>query len=70
MQRAGAHFYFEFASYFCVVFCFLALLLIFCSSCQDTALHHAADNGHPEVCELLIANKADVDAKDKCAFIF
>ena len=43
---------------------------MFCSSLQRTALHYAADNGHTAVCEVLIAGKADVDAKDLCAFIF
>ena len=56
--------------WFCVVFCYLASLLIFCSSGQSTALHGAAGNGHPAVCELLIASKADVNAKNRCAFIF
>ena len=63
MQRTSAHLYFEFAADF--VFCFLTLLLIFCSSDQRTALHDAALNGHPAVCELLIAAKADVGAKNK-----
>jgi ankyrin repeat protein len=56
-----------------LIFCcilFLHLLLIFSSSFQRTALHLAAGNGHPALCELLIAGKADVDAKDWCAFIF
>ncbi len=69
------------------MFCFLALLLIFCVifadvfimffvllmclfSVQSTALHGAANYVHPAVCELLIASKADMDAKDECAFIF
>ena len=60
----------EICCWFCVVFCFLTLPLIFCSSSQWTALHRAANNGHTAVCELLIAGKADVDAKDECAFIF
>ena len=70
MQRTGAHLYFEFAADFVLYFVFLTLLLIFCSSDQDTALHRAARYGYPAVCELLIASKADVDAKDECAFIF
>ena len=70
MQRAGAHLYFEFATDFVMFIGFLTLLLIFCSSDQWTALHYAADNCHPAVCELLIAGKADVNAKDECAFIF
>ncbi len=40
------------------------------SSLEWTALQIAADNGHPAVCELLIANKADVDTKNGCAFMF
>ncbi len=67
------------------MFCFLTLPLIFCSSFQRTALHDAAIvgsmlqwtalhgaayGGHTAVCEVLIAGKADVDAKDECAFIF
>ena len=70
MQRTGAHLYFEFTADFVLYFVFLALLLIFCSSDQRTALHVAASVGHLAVCELLIAGKADVDAKDECAFIF
>ena len=70
MQRTGAHLYFEFAADFVMFIGFLTLLLIFCSSGQWTALHYAAINGRLAVCELLIANKADVDAKDTCAFIF
>ena len=70
MQRTGAHLYFEFAADFVLYFVILALLLIFCSSDQRTALHYAATRGHLAVCELLIARKADVDAKDRCAFIF
>jgi uncharacterized protein YggT (Ycf19 family) len=56
---------------FCI--CFWTLLLIFCSSGQSdksTALHDAAYNGHLAVCQLLIASKADVDAKNRCAFRF
>jgi hypothetical protein len=45
-------------------------LTILCSSYQCTALHFAARNGYTAVCEQLIAGKADVDAKDECAFIF
>ena len=70
MQRPGAHLYFEFAADFVLHFVILTLLLIFCSSGQSTALHFAASKGHPAECELLIANKADVNAKDRCAFIF
>jgi hypothetical protein len=70
MQRTGAHLYFEFATNFVLYFGFLALLLILFSSVQSTALHHAACHDYPAVCELLIAGKADVDAKDECAFIF
>ncbi len=46
------------------------LLLIFCSSEHKTALHCAAsrdDLGDLAVCDLLIASKADVNAKDRCA---
>ena len=70
MQRTCAHLCFEFAADFVLYFDFLTLLLIFCSSDQRTALHDAALYDHPAVCELLIAGKADVDAKDECAFIF
>ena len=70
MQRTSAHFYFEFATDVVLYFVFLTLPLIFCSSGQRTALHDAAYNGRTAVCELLIAGKADVDAKDRCAFIF
>ena len=67
MQRTGARLYFEFATDFVMYFILLTLLLIFCSSHQWTALHGAARYGHPAgpaVCELLIANKADVGTKD------
>ena len=70
MQRPGAHLYFEFAADFVLYFVILTLLLIFCSSDQCTALHGAACYGHLAVCEQLVAAKADVDAKDMCAFIF
>jgi ankyrin repeat protein len=43
---------------------------MFCSSEQFTALHLAANNGHLAVCEVLIAGKADVNAKTMCAFTF
>jgi hypothetical protein len=33
-------------------------------------MHHAAAKGHTAVCELLIAGKADVNANDRCAFVF
>jgi hypothetical protein len=69
MQRTSAHLYFEFAADF-VLYCFLTLVLIFCSSFQRTALNMAARDGYSAVCKLLIASKADVDAKDMCAFIF
>ena len=51
--------------WFRVVFCISTLLLIFCSSIERTALHHAAYHGHPAVCELLIAGKADGSAKNE-----
>ena len=70
MQRTGAHLHFEFAADFVLYFVILALLLIFCSSVQNTALHDAASYGQLAVCELLIAGKADVNAKDWCAFTF
>ena len=70
MQRTGAHLYFEFAADFVLYFAILTLLLIFCSSDRWTALHGAAEGGQPAVCELLIAGKADVNAKNMCAFIF
>jgi hypothetical protein len=53
-----------------VLYFFKTLLLMFCSSEQSTSLHLAAIDGHLAVCELLIASKADVNAKDWCAFIF
>ncbi len=43
---------------------------MFCSSEQSTALHVAASLSHLAVCKLLIASKADVNAKDECAFTF
>jgi hypothetical protein len=72
MQRTGAHSYFNFAADVVLYFVFYSLLLIFCSRDQRTALHEAAVGrvGFPAVCELLIAGKADVDAKDRCAVIF
>ncbi len=68
--RSAAAFVFRFAADFVLYVVILALLLIFCSSLRQTALHCAAYHGHLAVCELLIEGKADVDAKDKCAFIF
>ncbi len=70
MHRTGAHLYFEFATDYVLCFVFKKLLLIFCSSRQFTALHVAAKKGHLAVCGQLIANKADVNAKTRCAFIF
>jgi ankyrin repeat protein len=32
---------------------------------EETALHLAAENGHPAVCELLINRGADIDAQDQ-----
>jgi hypothetical protein len=46
------------------------VLLILCSRVQSTALHFAAMYGHTEACQLLIANKADVNATDECAIMF
>ena len=40
-----------------------------CSSVQSTALHVAALNGHTAACQLLISAEADVNAKNKCAFM-
>jgi ankyrin repeat protein len=45
------------------VLSFWNLLLIFCSSREETALHHAAENGHIQACQLLIDAKADVNAR-------
>ena len=56
--------------YFVLYFVFQRLLLMFCSSDQSTALHEIALNGQPAVCELLIASKADVDAKNRCAYLY
>ena len=63
-------FMFNLCYWCCVVVRFWNLLLIFRSSCGDTSLHDAARNGHKAVCELLIAGKADVNAKNRCAFVF
>ncbi len=43
-----------------------------CSWSSDswTALHHCAVHGGLEACQLLIAAKADVNAKTTCAFMF
>ncbi len=46
---------------------------MFFSSRQRTALHDAARNkwrDNAAVCELLIDAKADVNARDRCAFMF
>jgi hypothetical protein len=76
MQRTGAHLCFEFAADFVLYLkWFSTLILIFCSSDQCTALHSALALGLvgwllPDgVCEL-IAGTADVNAKDRCAFVF
>jgi ankyrin repeat protein len=68
MQRTSAHLHIEIATDFVLYFVFKTLLLILCSRDQYTALHYAASLGHTAVCEQLIANKADVNAKAKCAF--
>ena len=41
-------------------------------ACSDgnTPLKMAIDRNKPDVVVVLIAGKADVDAKDECAFIF
>ncbi len=64
------HLYFAFATDFVMYFILLTLLLIICFSGQSTALHHAARYDHPAVCELLIAGKADVNAKTRCAHLY
>jgi ankyrin repeat protein len=47
------------------------VLLILCSSDRQwNPLHLAAMDGHTEACQLLIANKADVNATDECAIMF
>jgi ankyrin repeat protein len=42
----------------------LICVLIICSRSHRTALHFAVQNGHTAVCELLIACKDEVNAKD------
>ncbi len=75
--KDGCAFTFQFFCWCCVVcFCFWSLLLIFCFSHQHTALHEAASyhgwfgDRHTELCTLLINGNADVNAKDRCAFVF
>ena len=68
MQRTGAHLHLQLISC-CALFLNLTSGFL-CSSGQSTALHVAAREGCLAVCELLIAGKADVDAKGRCAFIF
>ena len=57
-----------FAADFVLYFVFLTLIVFFRSSDQCTALHRAASgrSGYhcAAACELLIAGKADVNAKD------
>ena len=43
---------------------------MFCSSRQRTALHEVHFNGHTAACQLLISAAADVNATDRCAFMF
>ncbi len=64
MQRTSAHLYIEFATDFLLYFDFFQFASNFCSRDQYTALHCAACDGHTAVCEQLIANKADVNAKE------
>ncbi len=52
------------ATDFVLHFVFETRLLIFWSSERRTALHDAALVGHTEVCQLLIASKANVHATD------
>ena len=52
------------ATDFVLRFVFETRLMIFWSSERRTALHDAALVGHTEVCQLLIASKANVDATD------
>jgi ankyrin repeat protein len=63
-------FVFKICFSFCVVLCFRSLLLMLSSSDLQTALHRAAFDGKTALCELLIAGKADVNAKNRCAFVF
>jgi hypothetical protein len=60
----------RFATDFVMYFIFLTLVPIFRSRDQWTALHEAANNGYPAVCELLIAGKADVNANERCAYLY
>ena len=46
-------------------FIFNDLVTLFCS--EETPLHFASEGGHVEICQYLIASKADVDTKNhKC----
>ncbi len=56
----------EFLLRFFVRYCHLILR----SSDHRTALHLAAENGHTAACQLLISAEADVNAKNRCAFMF
>ncbi len=70
MQQTGAHSCSKFVTEFLLCFLFRYFLLIFCSSHQRTALHWAARNGHTAACQLLISAETDVNATDRCAFMF
>ncbi len=70
MRLTGAHWCFEMCHWCCVLLCCENSLLIFGSSNQVMALHVAAAGDHVEACKLLIDAKADVNATDRCAFIF
>ena len=64
MLQTGAHLCSKFVTDFVLHSAFETRLMIFCASERRTALHDAALVGHTEVCKLLIASKADVDARD------
>ncbi len=49
-----------------MMFCIFAIDILFSSS-ECSALYCASSNGSTAVCELLIASKADVNARGWCA---
>ncbi len=67
--KSECAFMFKFASDF-VGIVFLKSASDFLLRSQCTALHRAASRGHQAACQLLIARNSDVNATDRCAFMF
>jgi ankyrin repeat protein len=69
MRQSCARLYLKFVADFVFHF-FRICFLIFCSSDRQTALHLAARYDRTQARQLLIDAKADVNAADRCVFMF